>query len=84
MIFFFRRGTQSKADTFLSISKSPIFFVYGAWGNDQMPDKQKKHKGIQSFALVFLLLTGIVYRYPIQQNIRKFNTGDFRNTAFLG
>ena len=82
MIFFFRRGAQSKADTFLSISKSPIFFRIWLHGETTMPDKQKKHKGIQSFALVFLLLTGIVYRYPIQQNIRKFNTGDFRNTAF--
>lgn len=32
---------------------------------------------------MFLLLIWIVYRYPIQQNIRKFNTGDFRNTALL-
>lgn len=54
MIFFFRRGAQSKADIFFKYFKITDFFRIWLHG-----------------------------RFPIQQNIRKSNTGNFRNIVSL-
>lgn len=63
MIFFFRRGAQSKADIFFKYFKITDFFRIWLHGETTMPEKQKS--------------------YPIQQNIRKSNTGNFRNIVSL-
>lgn len=77
--------TQALLGTALLFKYFKITDFFRIWlhGETTMPEKQKKHKGIQSFALVFFLLFWIVYRYPIQQNIRKSNTGNFRNIVSL-